>query len=249
MQGDFRMLIYKITNDVNNKLYIGQTTKTLQERIQGHHNSMVSGVDTHLYRAIRKYGWDKFHFEIIATATTQEDLDYLEAMFIQKYDTISNGYNMAPGGSQNVMTSPTVASKHAKTMRSADVRAKISASMKQSYADRGGPSGLHRQHLSESRKALYASDKGQSVKEKFRASFKLSPQHFKALNDAKNKSVYCVDVGGNVLAEFARVKDAADWWWNNGYSSVKSSDQLSDRIKDSAKHNKYIKGIKWIYRV
>ena len=52
------MLIYLITNDVNNKVYVGQTTKSLEERIQGHRSAMVSGVDTHIYRAMRKYGWE-----------------------------------------------------------------------------------------------------------------------------------------------------------------------------------------------
>lgn len=56
------MIIYKIYNDVNSKLYIGQTTKSLEERINGHHSSMIGGQDTHLYRAMRKYGWGKVSF-------------------------------------------------------------------------------------------------------------------------------------------------------------------------------------------
>lgn len=243
------MLIYKITNDVNEKVYIGQTTKSLDQRITNHRNSMISGVDTHLYRAMRKYGWDKFHFEVIATTEDQDSLNDMEAYFIQKYNSISNGYNMAPGGSINIMYSPVVARKHNSKMRSDEVRAKISESMKKSYQDRGGPSESHRAHLSESRKALYASDKGEIVKEKFRKSFKFTPEHFKALNDSKNKSVYCVDESGQLVKEFDRVKDAAAWWWHNGYSSVKDSEQLSTKIKESAKRNKYIKGLKWVYRV
>lgn len=243
------MIIYKIVNDVNDKVYIGQTTKSLDRRIEGHKNSMISGVDTHLYRAMRKYGWDKFHFEVIATAPDQDSLNDMEAYFINKYDSIANGYNMAPGGSVNTMYSSVVAKKHASKMRSVEVRNKISVSMKQSYKDRGGPSESHKAHLSESRKALYASAKGEIVKERFRSSFKLSPAHYKALNDAKNKSVYCIDESGNLVKEFERVKDAADWWWHNGYSSVKDPDQLSTKIKESFKYDKYVKGLKWIYRV
>ena len=243
------MLIYKITNDVNSKLYIGQTTQSLNSRIQSHRNSFVSGVDTHLYRAMRKYGWDKFHFEVIAEVSNQETLDELEAYYISKYDTIQNGYNMAPGGSINVMYSEVVKSKHDDKMRSEDVRKRISESMKKSYRERGGPTLEHREHLSKSRKALYASSKGDEIREKFRKSFKLSDEHFRALNDAKNKSVYCIDISGNVVSEFNRVKDAADWWFENGYGNVKSSDQLNDRIKESAMKDKYIRGLKWVYRV
>lgn len=243
------MLIYMITNDVNDKLYIGQTTKTLEERISNHRNSFVSGVDTHLYRAMRKYGWDKFHFKIIATADNQETLNDLEAYFIAKYDSIRNGYNMAPGGSINTMYSDIVKAKHDAKMRSADVRNKISKSMIQSYRARGGLTDDHRRHLSESRKQLYASPEGDIIRAKFKQSFKLSDAHYKALNDAKNKAVYCIDADANVVAEFDRVKDAAEWWYANGYGTVKSADQLNDRIKESAKYNRYIKGLKWVYRV
>jgi group I intron endonuclease len=243
------MLIYKITNDVNDKLYIGQTTKTLKERIDGHRNSMVSDVNTHLYNAMRKYGWDKFHFQIIAEVEDQDTLNELEAYYIAKYDTIRNGYNMAPGGSINTMYSVIVKEKHDNIMRSEDVRKRISESMKQSYKDRGGPSKEHKKHLSDSRKALYASEKGQEVRAKFRKSFKLSEAHYKALNDSKNKCVYCIDTQGSFVAEFERVKDAANWWYANGYGTVKSSDQLNDKIKESAKFDKYIKGLKWVYRV
>lgn len=243
------MLIYKITNDVNSKLYIGQTTKTLQERIANHRNSFVSGVDTHLYRAMRKYGWDKFHFHTIDYATTQDELDELEAFYIEKYDTIRNGYNMALGGKINVMYSEVVKEKHDAVMRSDDVRNRISVSVRQGYKARGGPSAAHRAKLSESRKALYASPEGELVKQKFRQSFHLSEAHFRALNDAKNKAVYCVDERGELVAEFKRVKDAADWWYQNGYGHVKSSDQLNDKIKESAKFGKYIRGLRWFYRV
>lgn len=243
------MLIYKITNDVNNKLYIGQTTKSLEDRIRNHRNSFVSGVDNHLYRAMRKYGWEKFHFEVIAEVNDQETLDDLEAYYISKYDCIRNGYNMAPGGTINTMFSEVVKEKHDAVMRSDEVRKRISESMKQSYIDRGGPTPEHRKHLSESRKRLYASEQGDAIRAKFRKSFKLSADHFKALNDAKNKSVFCIDKQGKVVAEFTRVKDAADWWHKNGYENVKSSDQLNDRIKESAKFDKYIRGLKWVYRV
>lgn len=98
------MIIYKIYNDVNSKLYIGQTTKSLEERINGHHASMIGGQDTHLYRAMRKYSWDKFHFEIISRANSQDELNYLEEYYIRELDTIRNGYNMAPGGSKMLCT-------------------------------------------------------------------------------------------------------------------------------------------------
>lgn len=243
------MLIYKITNDINSKLYIGQTTKTLEERIKSHRNSYVSGKDTHLYRAMRKYGWEKFHFHIIAETNDQETLNELEAFYISKYDTIRNGYNMARGGNINIMHSDVVKKKHDDVMRSPEVRDKISKSMKHSYVLRGGPTAEHRAHLSANKKAMYASEQGELVRQKFRKSFKLSEAHFRALNDAKNKAVYCIDESGNFVAEFPRVKDAAIWWQTHGYGVNKYNRTVCARIKDSARFEKYIKGLRWFYRV
>lgn len=243
------MLIYKITNDINSKLYIGQTTKTLEERIKSHRNSFVSGKDTHLYRAMRKYGWEKFHFHTIAEVNDQETLNGLEAFYIAKYDTIRNGYNMARGGSINIMYSDVIRQKHDDVMRSPEVRDKISKSMKRSYELRGGQTPEHRAHLSENKKALYASEKGELVRQKFRKSFKLSEAHFRALNDAKNKAVYCIDESGNFVAEFPRVKDAAIWWQTHGCDTVKNVRDVCGRIKNSARFENYIKGLRWFYRV
>lgn len=241
------MLIYKVTNDVNNKLYIGQTTKTLEERIKNHRNSFVSGVDNHLYRAMRKYGWDKFHFITIREADTQEELDALEEYYIEKYDTIHNGYNMARGGSINIMYSDIIKERHDTKMRTPEVRKKISDSMKK-YYQVNGMSEEHRHRLSENKKAFYTSERGEETKRKFKETFRLSEAHYKALNDAKNKSVYCIDTEGNVVASFDRVKDAAKWWHFNGYDTT-TIHNLCTVIKHSYDLNQYIKGLKWIYRV
>lgn len=243
------MLIYKITNDVNDKLYIGQTTKTLEERIKNHRNSFVSGVDNHLYRAMRKYGWDKFHFHPIVEVETQEELDALEEYYIREFDTIYNGYNMAKGGTVNVMYSEVIKERHDRKMRTPAVRKKISDSMKAYHKKNGGMTEEHRRHLSENKKAFYASARGQETKKKFSETFRLSEAHYRALNDAKNKAVYCVDVDGNIVAEFERIKDAAQWWYHNGYEDASRVHNLCTTIKRSYDLNKYIRGLKWIYRV
>ena len=65
------MFIYKISNSVNNKVYIGQTIRPIEERFARHINDAMNGVlDTHFARAIRLYGPDKFSIELIDTATT-----------------------------------------------------------------------------------------------------------------------------------------------------------------------------------
>lgn len=241
------MLIYKITNDINDKVYIGQTIKSLDERIRNHRSSMMSGVDTHLYNAMRKYGWEHFKFEILVETDNQSTLNELEAYYINKFDSIRHGYNMIPGGRQNPMDFDTVSVRHHHKMMSDEVRKKISESMKLSYKLRGGCSEEHRRHLSENKKQFYNSERGKLAKEKFKKSFVLSEAHFRALNDAKNKSVYCVDEQNIIIQEFTRVRDAANWWIEHGYNvSYKTA---CNSIKKSYRDNKFVKGLKWIYRV
>ena len=92
--------IYKITNQINGKAYIGQTRTSLQERMRKHfsdakHEPNVTGVDA----AIRKYGEENFSVEEICSCQNSE-LDDLERYYIAKYDTYnsSTGYNLTPGG-------------------------------------------------------------------------------------------------------------------------------------------------------
>lgn len=88
------MIIYKITNLKNNKVYIGQTINSLDARWKRHQNDALNNViDTHFARAIRYYGPDSFKAEIIDTATSQEELTQKEQEWIIKYNSIQNGYN------------------------------------------------------------------------------------------------------------------------------------------------------------
>lgn len=96
------MIIYKITNDVNNKVYIGQTVHTLAQRKKGYENetNYRTGEPRLIIRAMRKYGLEHFHFEEIDTAETAEELDEKERYWIQYYHSCdtSFGYNMERGG-------------------------------------------------------------------------------------------------------------------------------------------------------
>lgn len=98
--------IYKITNDVNDKIYIGQTITTIKERLAQHKSSGTLG-NSHLVisRAINKYGFRAFHMQEIEkhSCNTLEDLhkklDKREIYFISEYNTkVPNGYNVSDGG-------------------------------------------------------------------------------------------------------------------------------------------------------
>lgn len=92
------MLIYKITNIVNRKPYIGQTKFSVESRWKSHKKDARRGVNSHFYKALRKYGPENFKIEILASAPNKEQLDYLEQLFIVLFDSIENGYNSTFGG-------------------------------------------------------------------------------------------------------------------------------------------------------
>lgn len=88
------MYIYKVTNIINGKVYIGQSIRDIQQRFTRHINDALNNnLNTHFARAIRKYGKDSFTIEIIDTAETQDELNQKEQYWIHYYDSVNYGYN------------------------------------------------------------------------------------------------------------------------------------------------------------
>ena len=92
------MIIYKVTNLINNKCYIGQTKKTLSERMQNHiYKVNTCNLNLKFYNAIRKYGIENFNWEILEECDDINTLNNLEIFYIKKYDSFNNGYNSNEG--------------------------------------------------------------------------------------------------------------------------------------------------------
>ena len=93
--------IYKITNKINGKIYIGQTKHPHRRWIEHKTKANKHRDNFPIHLAISKYGSENFLFEILEWT---EDYNKREKELIEFYDSISpNGYNIAPGGSNNVM--------------------------------------------------------------------------------------------------------------------------------------------------
>ena len=86
-------IVYKITNNLNNKIYIGQTTETIQKRFQRHCGYQLND-NTYLHRAMKKYGCDNFIIEEIERVNNQNELDEREYFWIQYYQSHIKGYNL-----------------------------------------------------------------------------------------------------------------------------------------------------------
>lgn len=90
--------IYKITNNVNSKIYVGITSQPIQKRFNNHKAQSKRKNNIKFYHAIRKYGIQNFEIQKIDVANNLESACKKERQYISKYDSIKLGYNTAPGG-------------------------------------------------------------------------------------------------------------------------------------------------------
>ena len=94
-------IIYKITNIINNKIYIGQTIQKLELRFADHrYSALNTNRPQYLYKAMRKYGIENFKIESIETNIPLYLLNEREQHYIKTFNTIdhSKGYNLTTGG-------------------------------------------------------------------------------------------------------------------------------------------------------
>jgi len=103
------MRIYKITNTINGKIYVGQTVMTLSKRFGCHvRSSKRTNSSTAIHNAIRKYGSEAFSIELIKECSSVDQLNDAERYWIDRLNTLApNGYNIELGGSHFPMADAT----------------------------------------------------------------------------------------------------------------------------------------------
>lgn len=91
--------IYKIVNDLNDRIYVGQTIRPLKIRFQRHCNLNEDGYMV-IKKAMKKYGKEHFKIELIEELPdcTKDQLNEREIYWIAFYDSYNNGYNSTKGG-------------------------------------------------------------------------------------------------------------------------------------------------------
>ena len=91
--------IYKITNDINGKVYIGKTINTIEKRWSEHCKDSLKERNENrpLYRAMNKYGIQHFHIEEIEECSIEE-VSEKEKYWIEIYGSFKYGYNATKGG-------------------------------------------------------------------------------------------------------------------------------------------------------
>ena len=95
-------LIYRITNLINKKYYIGKTNN-FYFRIKLHESCARRGLDTKFCRAIRKYGINNFKKEITYNNISDNMINVAEMCAIYVNDSYDSGYNSTFGGEDNPM--------------------------------------------------------------------------------------------------------------------------------------------------
>jgi hypothetical protein len=98
--------IYKVTNNLTGKSYVGQTVQVPHKRWSAHKYAAKTNKykGSYFHSAIRKYGPSNFTFEIIDTFKLDDErglgyvLNRFEVFYIKVYNTFKAGYNLTPGG-------------------------------------------------------------------------------------------------------------------------------------------------------
>lgn len=108
------MIIYKIQNNINGKIYIGLTTKDLSRRIAEH----IAENKSYIQKALNKYGVQSFSIAVIDSAESREALCEKEQYWIRHYDCKAHkGYNLTDGGDGLINPSKSVRKKISKTLK------------------------------------------------------------------------------------------------------------------------------------
>lgn len=90
--------IYCIKNDINNKIYIGKTIYSIEHRFKEHlRDARNKKCTSKIHRAILKYGSNHFYPELLEECDNSL-LSDKEKYYIQKYNTVYDGYNITFGG-------------------------------------------------------------------------------------------------------------------------------------------------------
>lgn len=95
-------VVYKITNLITDKSYIGWTSKNADVRWDEHTKTAARNKDNRkFYNAIRKYGIETWKTEILCETSTNEEAKLKEIFYIELFESYLKGYNSTKGGDGN----------------------------------------------------------------------------------------------------------------------------------------------------
>lgn len=215
--------IYKITNKINKKIYIGQSTD-IYARWYSHKRELNKGmhVNSHLQNAWNKYGEDNFEFEIIymlpniylSEEYIRELLDTLEIGYIKEFKALTSehGYNIQLGGKGRKQSEETIQKKR-NIVRSQEFKDKISNAVS---GEKNPFYGKH--HTEETRKKISESLKGQ--KNPMYGKHHTEETRKKISETRNKKEIIMMDKDGNIIKIFNSVAEASQYLGTNDTTNI-----------------------------
>lgn len=239
--------IYKITNTVNNKVYIGQTIRTIEERYQRHLSEARRHTNRPLYDSMNHYGYDKFKVEQLVEAP-DERLNELEAFYIAEYNSTDPaiGYNLTTGGDscRVCLSEETEARRVAKIAAAHRGKKQTKESVEKRAASLRGRklTEEHRQRLSEIHKERFKNLPGTRLGA---TASEETKQKIREANLGKKQSDETKLKRKETLSKLK--------WWNNGIKNLRAAEcpegYVAGRINftpsDESKAKSSHKGTKW----
>jgi len=180
--------IYKITNRIDKKIYVGQTIGDLERRWKGHLNKGSNC--RYLKSAINKYGVDNFEFQLVCI-TFDNNLDDMEIKYIEQYNClVPNGYNLRLGGNSG---------RH-----NAETKQKISETLKNGYKNGliHSKSQLGKKHSEIHKKRISEANKGRKLNQESINKMIITRRIYKTIQ---------FDIHGNRLNSFDSCKEAGEY--------------------------------------
>ena len=192
------MLIYKITNLVNSKVYIGQTIQTIKQRWKRHR---LSKLNRPLYNSIRKYGSSKFSIEELEKCSSIDELNHREIYWILFYRSSNKnfGYNLKEGGRRGILTE-----EGRKRLSLALIGRKCSEETKKKIGDanRGSNNGMFGKRFKLSMEQIERSKSAMIASKKFQSSRKSEEFRRKVSKSRGRGNWVLLDVNFNFIKEF-----------------------------------------------
>lgn len=141
--------IYKHTNTLSGKCYIGKSKHGISKRWEGHVLSALRGSELHLHRAIRCYPLDSWTHEVLETVETNQEANLCESKWIMQLHSndSDHGYNMTKGGDGGQTASFERLSELGKRPKSLKHRESMRESQERYWED--NPDDTRRQQLAE----------------------------------------------------------------------------------------------------
>lgn len=206
------MVVYKITNILNSKCYIGATTKSLAERKQAHLRKYRSGYRNFLYQAFEDFGLENFRWEIIDNANSIEELYRLEIFYISKYNSMDDGYNSTSGGTINPMECEKSIQKHKEAMQNDTLKLNMSITFKDKWKN-------DTEFINKTMEGIRKNALSESYREKQRILSTGRKHSCKDLDKMRNSNPNMKQVGmfkdTDCLKIFKSVGEASRWVVNN----------------------------------